>query len=250
MSGHSKWSTIKRKKGAADAKRGKIFTRIMREVTVAAKTGGGDPDGNPRLRTAMDTAKAANMPKDNIAKAIKKGTGELEGVTYDEITYEGYGPGGVAFLIECLTDNKNRAAAEVRHTLVKRGGSLAKSGAVGYLFESKGSLTFDKDGLDEDTIMEVALEAGAEDVRDEEDAWVVLTDPTEFNDVVEAIEASELTPVESQLSKLPTTMVDITDAKQAGQVLALMEALDECDDVQNVWTNFDIPDEIMDTMDS
>lgn len=250
MSGHSKWSTIKRKKGAADAKRGKIFTRIMREVTVAAKAGGGDPDGNPRLRTAMDSAKAANMPKDNIAKAIKKGTGELEGVTYDEITYEGYGPGGVAFLIECLTDNKNRAAAEVRHTLVKRGGSLAKSGAVSYLFESKGSLTFDKDGLDEDTIMEVALEAGAEDVRGEEDAWVVLTDPTEFNDVVEAIEASELTPVESQLSKLPTTMVDIADAKQAGQVLALMEALDEVDDVQNVWSNFDIPDELMEDMDS
>ncbi len=248
MSGHSKWSTIKRKKGAADAKRGKIFTRLMREITVAAKTGGGDPDGNPRLRTAMDTAKAANMPKDNILKAIKKGTGELEGVTYEEITYEGYGPGGVAFFIECLTDNKNRAAADVRHILTKRGGSLAKSGAVAYLFEAKGSLTFDKNDVDEDTLMEIALEAGAEDVRDEDDAWVVITDPGDFSAVAAAVEQSELKPLEAKVTRLPTTTVEVTDAKLAGQIVALMEALDEADDVQNVYANFDIPDEILESL--
>lgn len=248
MSGHSKWSTIKRKKGAADAKRGKIFTRLMRELTVAAKTGGGDPDGNPRLRTAMDTAKAANMPKDNIAKAIKKGTGELEGVSYEEISYEGYGPGGVAFFIECLTDNKNRATADVRHILSKRGGSMAKNGAVAYLFEAQGLITLDKEDVDEDTIMEVALEAGAEDVRDDEDVWVVVTAPTEFSQVAQAVEKAGLKPIEAEVTKTATTTVEITDAKLAGQILAMMDALDEADDVQNVYANFDIPDEILDQL--
>ncbi len=245
MSGHSKWSTIKRKKGAADAKRGQIFTRIMREITVAAKMGGGDIDGNPRLRTAVDLAKGQNMPKDNIDRAIKKGTGELEGVTYEEITYEGYGPGGVAFLIECLTDNKNRAAAEVRHILNKRGGTLAKAGAVAYLFEAKGVFTFDKAAVDEDQLMEVALEAGAEDVKDEGDTFEVHCAPTDFNAVSQALTAAGLKPVEASLTKLATTVAEVKEAKEAGQVLALMEALDEADDVQQVYSNFDIADEVL-----
>jgi YebC/PmpR family DNA-binding regulatory protein len=245
MSGHSKWSTIKRKKGAADAKRGKIFTRLMREITVAAKMGGGDVDMNPRLRTAVDAAKGANMPKDNINNAIKKGTGELEGVEYEEITYEGYGPGGVAFLIDVLTDNRNRTAADIRHILSKRGGTMAKAGAVSYMFEQKGSLTFDKDGVDEDALMEAALEGGAEDVRDEDDAWVVITEPGDFNQVLEALEAAELKPAEAEVAKLPSTLTDVSDPKVAGQVLALMDALDECDDVQHVYSNFDIPEEVL-----
>ncbi len=245
MSGHSKWSTIKRKKGAADAKRGKIFTRLMREITVAAKMGGGDPSGNPRLRTAIDAAKAQNMPKDNIERAIKKGTGELEGVTYDEVTYEGYGPGGVAFLIECLTDNKNRAAAEVRHILTKRGGTMAKAGAVSYLFESKGYIVFDKEGLDEDQVMEAALEAGADDVKDGGDVWEVYCEPGEFSSVLEGLQGAGLSPATAEVTKLPSTVVAISDKVEAGKVLALMEALDEADDVQNVYANFDIDDEVM-----
>jgi YebC/PmpR family DNA-binding regulatory protein len=245
MSGHSKWSTIKRKKGAADAKRGKVFTRLMREITVAAKMGGGDPEGNPRLRTAVDAAKAQNMPKDNIERAIKKGTGELEGVSYEEVTYEGYGPGGVAFYIECLTDNKNRAASEVRHILSKRGGSMAKAGAVSYLFESKGQILLDKDGLDEDKVMEVALEAGADDVKDATDVWEVQTDPADFNSVLEAIREQGIQPVEAQLTKLPSTTVDVTDEGDARKILALAEALDEADDVQAVYSNFDIPEEML-----
>ena len=245
MSGHSKWSTIKRKKGAADAKRGKVFTRIMREITVATKMGGGDVEMNPRLRTAVAAAKAQNMPKDNIDRAIKKGTGELEGVSYEEINYEGYGPGGVAFLIECLTDNKNRAASDVRHILTKRGGSLAKSGAVSYLFESKGIFTFEKEGLDEDTIMEAALEAGADDVADEEDVWVVQCAMGDFHAVSEALTEAGLTPISAEVVKLPSTEVAISDAGEAAKVLALMEALDDADDVQNVYSNFDIDDEIL-----
>jgi YebC/PmpR family DNA-binding regulatory protein len=250
MSGHSKWSTIKRKKGAADAKRGQVFTRFMREITLAAKMGGGDVEMNPRLRTAVAAAKAQNMPKENIERAIKKGTGELEGVSYEEILYEGYGPGGVAFLIQCLTDNKNRAASDVRHILTKRGGSLAKSGAVAYLFESKGIITFDKEGLDEDTIMEVALEAGADDVSDEGEVWEVLCGPTDIAEVSEGLNAAGLTPASAELVKLPTTEVAISDPGEAAKVLALMEALDDADDVQNVYSNFDISDEIMDQIEA
>ncbi len=245
MSGHSKWSTIKRKKGALDAKRGRIFTRLMREITVAARLGGGDPSGNPRLRTAIEAAKAQNMPKDNIERAIKKGTGELEGVAYEEVTYEGYGPGGVAFLIECMTDNKNRAASEVRHILSKRGGSMAKAGAVAYLFEAKGYIVFDKDGLDEDQIMEAALEAGADDVKDGGDVWEVYCAPGDFNQVLEGLKSAGLEPTQAEVTKLPTTTVSITDPEEARKVLALAEALDEADDVQNVYSNFDIDDEIL-----
>ncbi|KIX10773.1 YebC/PmpR family DNA-binding transcriptional regulator [Dethiosulfatarculus sandiegensis] len=250
MSGHSKWSTIKRKKGAADAKRGQIFTRLMRELTIAAKMGGGDIDANSRLRTAVAAAKSQNMPKDNIERAIKKGTGELEGVTYEEITYEGYGPGGVAFLIECVTDNKNRAAAEVRHLLTKRGGSLAKSGAVGYLFESKGLFSFAKDEADEDQLMEIGLEAGAEDVTDEGDTFEVRCEPSDFEALSQAFTEAGLTPLSAEVTKLPSTTVEITDPAEAGKVLKLMEALDDGDDVQAVYSNFDIPDEVMASLDS
>ncbi|MBU1276947.1 MAG: YebC/PmpR family DNA-binding transcriptional regulator [Proteobacteria bacterium] len=245
MSGHSKWSTIKRKKGAADAKRGQIFTRLMREITVAARAGGGDIEGNPRLRTAVAAAKAQNMPKENMDRAIKKGTGELEGVTYEEILYEGYGPGGVAFLIECLTDNKNRAAAEVRHILTKRGGSLSKAGAVAYLFEAKGIITFDKASVGEDALMEAALEAGADDVVDEGDTWEVHCSPSDFNPLNEALRAAGLEPDEAEVTKQATTIMDITDKGEAAKVLALMEALDEADDVQNVYANFDIDEKIL-----
>jgi len=245
MSGHSKWSTIKRKKGAADAKRGRIFTRLIREISVAARMGGGDAEGNPRLRTAVAAAKAQNMPKENIERAIKKGTGELEGVSYEEITYEGYGPSGVAFLIECLTDNRNRAASEIRHILSKRGGALAKSGAVAYLFEKKGLFTFDKQGLDEDKIMEAALEAGAEDVKDEGDAWEVFCAPGDFEAVNRAFKAAGLKPESAEITSRPSTEVAITDPSEAGKLLRLMEALDEAEDVQAVYANFDIDDKIL-----
>ena len=245
MSGHSKWSTIKRKKGAADAKRGQVFTRLIREISVAAKFGGGDPDGNPRLRTAVDAAKAQNMPKDNIERAIKKGTCELDGVTYEEITYEGYGPGGVAFLIEVMTDNKNRTAADVRNILNKRGGQLAKAGAVGYLFEAKGLFTVDKAAADEDKIMEVALEAGAEDVKDEGEVWEVYCAPSDFNPVSLALTAAGIKPSSSELTKLPSTTVPVSNPAEAGRVLKLLEALDEYDDVQQVFANFDIDDEVL-----
>ena len=245
MSGHSKWSTIKRKKGAADAKRGQIFTRLMKEITIAARMGGGDVEGNPRLRTAVAAAKAENMPKDNIERAIKKGTGDLEGVNYEEILYEGYGPGGVAFLIECLTDNKNRTAADVRHVLNKRGGTMTKAGAVAYLFEAVGVFTFDKSEVDEDRIMEAALEAGAEDVRDEDDVWEVHCAPTDFSDVAEAFEKAGLSPSSAEVTKIASTTVEITGADEASKVLKLMESLDETDDVQQVFANFDIDDSIL-----
>ena len=249
MSGHSKWSTIKRKKGAADAKRGQIFTRLMREITVAAKMGGGDPDGNPRLRTAIDAARAQNMPKDNIERAIAKGTGDMDGVTYEEITYEGYGPGGVGFIIEVMTDNKNRAAAEVRHILTKRGGSLAKSGAVSFQFESKGVFIVEKEQADEDKIMEVALEAGAEDVVDEGEIWEVHTAPTDFSAVAAALEEAGIAVQEASVSKLATATIPVTEASEAKKVLGLMEALDDCDDVQQVYANFDIDDDLMAELD-
>lgn len=249
MSGHSKWSTIKRKKGAADAKRGQIFTRLMREITVAAKMGGGDPDGNSRLRTAIDAARGQNMPKDNIERAIAKGTGDMDGVTYEEITYEGYGPGGVGFIIEVMTDNKNRAAAEVRHVLNKRGGALAKSGAVAFQFESKGVFVIEKATIDEERIMEIALEAGAEDVLDEGETWEVHTTPGDFSVVSEALRAADIAIQESSLSKLPTVTIPVSDPAEAKKVLALMDALDELDDAQRVYANFDIDDSIMAELD-
>ncbi len=245
MSGHSKWSTIKRKKGAVDAKRGKIFTRLIKEITVAARMGGGDVDGNPRLRAAVATAKTENMPKENIARAIKKGTGELEGEVYEEITYEGYGPGGVAVLVECMTDNKNRTVAEVRYFFSKSGGNLGESGCVSWMFDRKGSILIDKSTIDEDKLMELALEAGAEDVMDEGGEFLVLTAPDDFEDVREALLKDGLEFLEASIGMVPQNVVEIKDEKAAGQIMRLMDSLEDFDDVQNVYANFDIDESLM-----
>ena len=241
MSGHSKWSTIKRKKGAADAKRGKVFTRLIKEISVAARMGGGDPDGNPRLRTAIANAKAQNMPKENIDRAIKKGTGELEGVTYEEVTYEGYGPAGVAVMVEVLTDNKNRTVSALRFTFNKYSGSLAASGSVGYLFSRQGLITFFKDEIDEDQLMEAALEAGADDIRDEGPIFEVLCGPAEMEATRQALEAGGLVPESAELAMIPSSMVAV-EGKEAIGLMRLLEALEENEDVQNVWINCDLPD--------
>ena len=243
MSGHSKWSTIKHKKGAADAKRGKVFTKLIKEITVAARMGGGDPDANPRLRTAIVAAKAENMPKDNMDRAIKKGTGELEGVDYEELTYEGYGPGGAAIFVECLTDNKNRTVAEVRHIFSKAGGNLGENGCVAWMFDKKGYIVVEKAATDEDTLMEIALDAGAEDVREDGDNFEVITAPEDFEAVKEAIDAAGVETIDSEITMLPQNSTDVV-GKEAEQIIRLMEALDDCDDVQKAYTNADIPDDI------
>ncbi len=248
MSGHSKWSTIKRKKGAVDAKRGKIFTRLIKEITVAARMGGGDADGNPRLRSAIATAKSENMPKDNIDRAIKKGTGELEGAIYEEITYEGYGPGGVAVLVDCMTDNKNRTVADVRHAFSKSGGNLGESGCVSYMFDKRGSLLVDKKDIDEEKLIDIVLEAGADDVVEEENEFQVLTSPDDFNTVREALETESVTLIEATLAMIPQNVVEVADEKPARRLLKLMETLEDHDDVQNVYANFDIPDELMESL--
>lgn len=248
MSGHSKWSTIKRKKGATDAKRGKIFTRLIKEITVAARSGGGDPDGNPRLRTAIASAKAENMPKDNIERAIKKGTGELEGAIYDEIIYEGYGPSGVAVLVECMTDNRNRTVAEVRHSFSKNGGNLGESGCVAFMFDKKGLILVDKETISEDKLMDLALDAGAEDVVEEESEFQVITAPEDFDAVRESLEGNDVTFLDASVSMIPQNTIDVTDEKTAKRILTMMETLEENEDVQNVYANFDIPDEIMEAL--
>ena len=248
MSGHSKWSTIKRKKGAADAKRGRIFTRLIKEITVAARMGGGDPDGNPRLRSAIASAKADNMPKDNIERAIKKGTGELEGAVYEEITYEGYGPGGVAVMVECMTDNKNRTVADIRHAFSKSGGNLGESGCVAWMFDKKGSILIDKSAIDEEELMDKALEAGAEDVLEEDNVFQVMTAPNDFETVREALQGDGLEFIEAAISLIPQNTVDIAEEKPAKALLRLLESLEDHDDVQSVSANFDIPDEIMESL--
>lgn len=248
MSGHSKWSTIKRKKGALDAKRGKIFTRLIKEITVAARMGGGDPEGNPRLRSAIGTAKSENMPKDNIDRAIKKGTGELEGAVYDEISYEGYGPGGVAVLVDCMTDNKNRSVADIRHAFSKSGGNLGETGCVSWMFEKKGSILIDKDTIGEEELMDKALEAGAEDVVEEDNVYQVVTTPDDFEAVREALETDGIKFIEASVSMIPQNVVEITEEKPARQILRLLESLEEHEDVQNVFSNFDISDEIMEAV--
>jgi len=248
MSGHSKWSTIKHKKGAADAKRGKIFTKLIKEITVAARMGGGaDPETNPRLRTAVQAAKAQNMPKDNIEKAIKKGTGELEGVNYEESVYEGYGPGGAAVLVESLTDNKNRAVADIRHIFNKRGGNLGENGCVAWIFDKKGYINIDKKAADEDKLMEIALDAGAEDVREDEDNFEVITAPEDFDAVKDAIDQAAISYAEAEVTMLPQNITALV-GKEAEQMIRLMEALDDCDDVQKVYTNADIPEEVMNSV--
>ncbi len=239
MSGHSKWHTIKHKKGAADAKRGKIFTRIIKELTVAARNGGGDPDMNPRLRTIIADAKQVNMPADNIKRAIRRGTGEEEGVNYDEVMYEGYGPGGVAILVETLTDNKNRTVGEVRHTLSKYGGNLGEANSVAWLFEKKGLITLAKEKAEEDTLMSAVLDAGADDLMDQNGVWEITAPMEQHAAVVEAVKKLGLEPDSAQIAMLPKTYIKL-EGKQAQQMLKLMEALDDIDDTKSVWSNFDV----------
>jgi YebC/PmpR family DNA-binding regulatory protein len=242
MSGHSKWSTIKRKKGALDAKRGKIFTKLIRELQTAARIGGGDPESNPRLRLVIDKAKTANMPKDNIQRAIQKGVGGGEGDAYEEAVYEGYGPGGAAILIETLSDNKNRTVGDVRHVLTKHGGNLGASGCVSYLFEKRGLLVFEDEDLDSDALLDAALEAGAEDVIEGEGQCEVVTAPTEFHAVQEGLAAKGFKPVSAELTMQPSTTVKLV-GKEAEQMLRLADSLEDLDDVQNFFANFDIAEE-------
>ena len=247
MSGHSKWSTIKRKKGAADAKRGKVFTKIIKEIIIAARSGGGDMNANPRLRTAVLAAKAENMPRDNIDRAIKKGTGELEGINYEEFTYEGYGPGGVAMLLEVLTDNKNRTVADVRHIFSKQNGNLGEAGCVSWVFEKKGLISFDKTGVDEDRLIEVALDAGALDVKDTGKEFDVTTPPGTFEEVKKKLETTGFKSTYGEVTMVPQTTVRLS-GKEAEQMLRLMEGLEDSDDVQKVYANFDIADEEMERL--
>ena len=248
MSGHSKWSTIKHKKGAADAKRGKVFTKLIKEITTSARIGGGDPGGNPRLRKAIDTAKSHNMPADNIDRAIKKGTGELEGVIYEEISYEGYGPEGVAVLVEVMTDNKNRTVADIRHLFSKYNGNLGENGCVAWIFDSVGLITIAKANTTEDTLMEVALEAGAEDIEEQGDNFEVRTALESFDTVHKAILDAGITVENAETTRLPQNTVKL-DGKSALTMLKLYTLLDDHEDVQNVYANFDISDEIMESFD-
>jgi len=242
MSGHSKWASIKHKKAAQDAKRGKIFTKVIRELSAAARLGGGDPDANPRLRNAVSDAKGVNMPADNIKRAIMKGTGELEGATYDEISYEGYGPGGVAILLEILTDNRNRSVSELRHIFSKNGGNIGESGCVAWMFSRKGYLVVEKSKASEDDLLDIILEAGAEDLREDGSNYEIFTPPDKYEDVVEALKNNKIEIAASNLGQIPQNYVKL-EGKQAQQLLHLMEELEDHDDVQNVWANFDIDEE-------
>jgi YebC/PmpR family DNA-binding regulatory protein len=245
MSGHSKWHSIKHKKAAVDAKRGKIFSKIVKEISVAARFGGGDPAANPRLRTVIAKAKSVNMPADNIDKAVKKGTGELPGVSYEEVTYEGYGPAGVAVLVSCLTDNKNRTAAEIRNIFSKKGGSMGGQGSVAWNFEKKGFITVDKSGLDEESVFTLVIDAGADDFKAEEkDIFEIYTEPSRLEDIKKKLEDNNIKCALAEVTLIPKNTVKVT-GKEAKQILDLVEALEEHDDVQNVSSNFDIPDEIL-----
>lgn len=246
MSGHSKWATIKHKKGAADAKRGKLFSKFIKEITVASRMGGGDISTNARLRTVVEKARAANMPQDNITRAVKRGTGELEGVNYEEVVYEGYGPAGVAMLIEVLTDNNKRTVAELRHLMSKGGGNLGEAGCVSWMFSKKGLLTFDKT-VSEDKLMEAALEAGAEDIKDLGDGFDVTTDPSSFEAVKKACDASGLKPIEAGIQMVPQNTIKL-EGDDATKMLNLMEALEDHDDVQNVYANFDIDSSLLEKL--
>jgi YebC/PmpR family DNA-binding regulatory protein len=248
MSGHSKWSTIKRKKGAVDAKRGKIFSKLTKEITVSARLGGPDPEGNARLRAAILAARAENMPKDNITRAIRKGTGEGGGSSLEEAIYEGYGPDGVALMVESLTDNKNRTVSDLRHIFTKYGGSLGEPGCVAWMFEKKGVIVFDREGIKEDDLLEAALECGAEDLQSSESQYEVLTDPVNFVEVKEALEAKGFTPIFAELQLRSKTTVPIQEEHRAQQVLKLVEGLEDHDDVNNVFANFDIPDRILEAL--
>jgi YebC/PmpR family DNA-binding regulatory protein len=247
MSGHSKWATIKRKKGKLDAARGRVFTRLIKEITVAARSGGGDPEGNARLRTAIAAGKAANMPADNIKKAIQKGTGELPGITYEETSFEGYGPGGVAVFVDAMTDNRNRTVSEIRHIFSRFNGNLGENGCVAWMFDKKGIITIGRNSIEEDALMEVALEAGAVDVQSSGDAFEVTTDPGDLEGVREALEQAKFPILEAAVRRLPQNTVKL-DRRGAESMLKLMEALEDHDDVQNVSANFDIDDTLMEEL--
>lgn len=242
MSGHSKWATIKHAKGAADAKRGQMFTKFIKEISIAARMGGGDPNGNPRLRTAILKARAANMPKDNIERAIKKGTGELGASSYEELLYEGYAPGGVAVLVEVLTDNKNRAAANVRNLFSKNGGNLGATGSVAYMFNRRGIIEYDSEAINEDKLMEDGLEVGADDIQSSDGVITITTDPNDFATVLEALQGKGYESISAGISMVPDTYMSI-DNETVRKVLRMVERLEEDDDVQNVYTNLDIPDD-------
>jgi len=247
MSGHSKWATIKHKKGALDAKRGKAFTRLIKEITIAARAGGGDPDGNPRLRGAILAAKAENMPADNIKRAIQRGTGELEGVNYEEITFEGYGPGGVALIVEVTTDNRNRTVSEIRHCFSKNGGNLGETGSVRFLFSKKGVIAVEKSAATEEQLMDIVLESGGEDLNDEGDTWEILTDPTGYENVLNAVKAANIPTVMSEVTMIASTYTRL-EGPAAGQMMRLLDALEDFDDTQNVYSNFDMDAEQMEQM--
>jgi YebC/PmpR family DNA-binding regulatory protein len=239
MSGHSKWATIKHKKGALDAKRGKIFTRVIKEITMAAKSGGGDPDGNPRLRTAIAAAKAENMPQDNIKRAVQRGTGELPGVSYEEITFEGYGPGGVAVIVDVTTDNRNRTVSEIRHAFGKNGGNLGEAGSVAWMFHKKGEIIIPKAAAKEDDLMNIVLEHGGDDLNDDQDNWEIITPPSAFETVLEAVKKAGIEVVHSQVGMVPQNYIKLEGAA-ANQMIRMLEAMEDHDDVQNVYSNFDV----------
>jgi YebC/PmpR family DNA-binding regulatory protein len=239
MSGHSKWATIKHKKGALDAKRGKIFTRLIKEITIAARQGGGDPDGNPRLRSAVAAAKAENMPADNIKRAIQRGTGELEGTTYEEISFEGYGPGGVAIIVDCLTDNRNRAVSEIRHAFTKNGGNLGEPNSVRFMFAKKGLIAVAKDAANEEQLMNIVLEAGGDDLNDEGDTWEIITDPHSYEAVAQAVRDAKIETIASEITMIASTYTKL-EGPAAGQMIRLLDVLEDHDDVQNVYSNFDM----------
>jgi YebC/PmpR family DNA-binding regulatory protein len=247
MSGHSKWASIRHKKGAVDAKRGKIFSKLIKEITVAARLGGGDPEGNPRLRVAVQAAKAQNMPKDNIARAIKKGTGELAGTSYEEYNYEAYGPGGVALMMSCLTDNRNRTIADIKHIFERHGGNLGEPGCVSWIFEKRGLVVFEKNSVEEEKLLDLALEAGAEDIKESETQFEVLTDPADFESIKKVFDDEGLSYSLAEISMIPQNTVKL-EGRDAERVLSLLEALEENDDVSQVYANFDIPDEVMEAL--
>jgi YebC/PmpR family DNA-binding regulatory protein len=244
MSGHSKWATIKHKKGALDAKRGKTFTRLIKEITIAAKNGGGDPDGNPRLRTAILAAKAENMPAENIKRAVQRGTGELEGVNYEEISFEGYGPGGVAIIVDVLTDNRNRTVSEIRHAFSKNGGNLGETGSVRFMFSKKGVIDIEKAAATEEKLMDIVLEHGGEDLRDEGEVWEIVTEPNAFEGVLTAVKAANIPVASSEITMLASTYTKL-EGPAANQMIRLLEALEDFDDTQNVYSNFDMDAEQM-----
>jgi YebC/PmpR family DNA-binding regulatory protein len=244
MSGHSKWATIKHKKGALDAKRGKIFTRLIREISMAARAGGGDGEHNPRLRTAIAAAKAENMPADNIKRAIQRGTGELPGATYEEFTLEGYGPGGVAVLVELSTDNRNRTVSEIRHAFSKNGGNLGEAGSVNWMFHKKGDIVLPKSAAKEDDLMNIILEAGADDLKEDGENWEILTDPRSYEPVLEALKKANITPTTAEIGMVPQNYIKL-EGQHASTMIRLVEALEESDDVQHVYSNFDIDEKLL-----